>query len=396
VVQPIQPEPPKSAWREWLLRGPRAVRKWGSKRLSATQDRIDKWDRRLAASNSPLLAGLVVAAVLVAVGLVLVVLIPEILAWLLWSDIGADARTTWTDSLRKGLLGVLTLGSVAAWVIQYRQAAMERLVDEYNARIRQLSQDTWEQVAGIRDLEAIAMKNDQLRRKTLQMLAVFVRDRAPRNEALDRVSTDAHDKDGPRGKRRPEPAVQEALRVIGDHLPEWAPQQHRTKEDLQDAHQDAGDGEADEGGGVVGDADARLLENYVSLADIAIDGAVLRCAQMTGLNLRRSLLRDIKLEGADLSYAKLRNAVLSDADLEGARLVGASLVGAKLNRADLRRADLRKANLKRVHLTGAMVAGAHLSGAVGLSDELRQTIGTPHCLPDGPECLVQASGRGQR
>jgi hypothetical protein len=297
-------------------RGARATRKVASEQVSA----FEALDRRLAASSPPWLAGVVVATVVMAVGLLLVVLIPEFLASWLWPEADLDARTAWTDSLRKGLLGVLALGSVAAWIIQYRQAVIARTIDEYNARVRQLSQGRWEQVAGIRDLEEIASKNRHLRRITLQMLAVFVRDRAPRNEALDAASTDKPDKAGSRGKPRPEPAVQEALRVIGDHLPKWAPQQHRTKEDRQDALEDAGGGKADEGKKVAGDADAPSQDNYVSLADIAIDGALLRGALMTGLNLRRSLMRDARLEDADLSNARLRSAVLSDADLEGANL----------------------------------------------------------------------------
>ena len=369
-------------------------------------------------SRPPWLAGLVAAALVMAVGGLLVVLIPEVLgAWLYpRGEYPPDARTAWIDSLRTGVLGVLALGSVAAWVIQYRQAMVARTVDEYNDRVRQLSQDVWEQVAAIRDLVQIAKRSDdELRTKTLQMLAVFVRESAPRTEALSAVSIAEYDKNGPGGKRRPEPGVQEALRAIGSHLPEWAPQPEWTKEDVEDAREDAQDFEPVEGQTAAPLAVAPQ-DHYVSLADVAIDGAVLRGARLRGLNLRRTVMCDVKLERADLSSAKLRGAVLADADLECAILADSSLARAILTRADLReadlrkadlhkadlreadlhkadlrkadlrKADLRKADLRDAQLDQAKVEGAHLWGAVGLWIRGGQAIGEPHCKPGDPEC----------
>lgn len=317
------------------------------------------------------------AVLVMAVGGALVVLIPELLgAWLYPpSEYPPAARTDWIDSLRTGLLGVLAFGSVAAWVTQYRQAVMARTVEEYNDRLRQLSQGTWEQVAGIRDLEDLARKNDELQIKTLQMLAVYVRDKAPRTEALNDVSTTKLDKGGPKGKRRPKPGVQEALRVIGSHLTKWAPQPDKTKEDVEDAWKDARIGESNEVEALASVTAGSLQDYYVSLADIAIDGAVLRGAQLRGLNLRRTLMRDVKLERANLSGARLRDAVLTDADLRGVDLRGADLHGADLTRAN--------------------VEGAHLWGAVGLSHRPGQTIGKPHCEPGGPECREGAAMGGK-
>lgn len=337
------------------------------------------------------------AVLVMAVGGALVVLIPELLgAWLYPSSrYPPAARTDWVDSLRTGLLGVFAFGSVAAWVTQYRQAVMARTVEEYNDRLRQLSQDTWEQVAGIRDLEDLASKNDDLRIKTLQMLAVYVREEAPRTEALNDVSTFKLDKGGPRGKRRPEPGVQEALRVIGSHLPTWAPQPDKTKEDVEDVREDAQDGESNEAESSSSAAASSLQDNYVSMADIAIDGAVLRGARLMGLNLRRTLMQDVKLERANLSGARLRDAVLTDADLRRATLANSSLAKAKLIRADLRGADLRGADLHGADLTRANVKGAHLWGAVGLSDRPRPTIGKPHCEPGGQECREGAGREGK-
>jgi len=192
--------------------------------------------------------------------------------------------------------------------------------------------------------------------------------------------------------------VQEALRVIGAHLPEWAPQPYRTREDRQDAHQDAGAGNDDEG--VASGADSPSQAGYISLADIAIDGALLRGAHLTGLNLRRSQMRDVRLEYSDLSNARLRRAVLSDADFEGAILLGTSFAYATLIRADLRDADLRGADLRHTKLTGVQLAGAKLEGAHlwaadGIPDRLGLTSGKPHCLPKGPKCRGQSAQSGQ-
>ena len=362
----------------------------GQDHQKSASERLDHW---LTRSSPPWKAGLLVAASFMVAGGLLVLIVPEMLAeWLpALANYSPAERTDWIDSVRTGLLGVIAFGTVAAWVTQYRQSVLARTVDEYTEGVRQLSQSTWEQAAAIRDLEGIADSNPELRVNTLQMLAVFVRERAPRTEALRGVSTERSDSRGRDGKRRPEPGVQEALRVIGSHLDAWAPQPHTTKEDVADAGEDESGGEHGEGGTVPRDPHLPSQQNYVSMADVAIDGALLRDAKLNGLNLRRSLMRDVKLEDAVLTGARLRDSVLSDADLERAILVNASLVDAKLNRAnlrgaDLRSADLRRANLKRAKMRDANLDGAHLFGAVGLSALPGQTIGTPHCLPGGPQC----------
>jgi hypothetical protein len=353
-------------------------------------ERLDHW---LTRSSPPWKAGLMVAASFMVGGGLLVVVLPEVVAAVLpgLARYSAAERTDWIDSVRTGLLGVLAFGTVAAWVTQYRQSVLARTVDEYTEGVRQLSQSTWEQAAAIRDLEGIAVSNPELRVKTLQMLAVFVRQMAPRTDALRDASTKQPDNRGPGGKQRPEPGVQEALRVIGSRLDEWAPQPHTTKEDLAYAGQDEASDDPAEGAAAPSGPRLPGQQNYISLADVDIDGALLRGATLRGLNLRRSLLRDVKLEDAVLTGARLRDAVLSDADLESARLEGASLVDARLNRANLRNADLRDADLRRADLRqakmrGANLDGAHLFGATGLPALPGQTVGSPHCVPGGPTC----------
>jgi hypothetical protein len=159
-------------------------------------ERLDHW---LTRSSPPWKAGLMVAASFMVGGGLLVVVLPEVVAAVLpgLARYSAAERTDWIDSVRTGLLGVLAFGTVAAWVTQYRQSVLARTVDEYTEGVRQLSQSTWEQAAAIRDLEGIAVSNPELRVKTLQMLAVFVRQMAPRTDALRDASTKQPDNRGP-------------------------------------------------------------------------------------------------------------------------------------------------------------------------------------------------------
>lgn len=359
-------------------------------RRKSSLERVDNW---LTKSNPPWKAGLAVAIAVMVAGGVLVVLMPELLAESLpaLANYTPAERTDWIDSVRTGLLGVIAFGTVAAWITQYRQSVLARTYAEYNEGVRQLAKGTWEQVAAIRDLEAVALSNPEFRGNVMDLLAVFVRDKAPRTEALSGASTDPPDNEAPKGKHRPEPGVQEALRVIGDHLDKWAPQPLRTKEDIADASEDASEGQRAQNGSSAHETQLPSYRNYVSMADIAIDGAVLRDAKLVGLNLRRSLMRDVKFERADLTGARMRGAILSDADFERATLAHASLVDAKLNQAnlidaDVRHADMRRAHLEKAKLRGANMDGAHLWGAVGFSHQSKQIIGRPHCLPGDPKC----------
>jgi hypothetical protein len=92
---------------------------------------------------------------------------------------------------------------------------------------------------------------------------------------------------------------------------------------------------------------------HITLEDAELDGAILENA-----NLRDSHLSNINLAGAYLSEADLRDAELSGANLEGAHLQrkdelslrGADLRGADLRGADLSGAMLREANLRRANL----------------------------------------------
>jgi uncharacterized protein YjbI with pentapeptide repeats len=80
--------------------------------------------------------------------------------------------------------------------------------------------------------------------------------------------------------------------------------------------------------------------------------AVLRCADLAGLDLKQVLLPRAKLEGSNLAGANMR----------GARLSGTDLLQTDLRGADLRGADLREANLEGANMGGADLRGARLGG----------------------------------
>lgn len=339
--------------------------------------RVHRW---LMKVEPPWLAGLAAAAVVAVLGGIVVLVVPEVLGRLFFGadDYPPAVRAAGIDSLRTGTLAILALGSIAAWVIQYRQDLAASRAQEFNERLMRLSQNEWHQVAAIRDLEQIAGRDSELRTTTLFLLAVFVRDSAPREQDIKDIDSSKPNKGKPGGKERPTPGVQEALRVIGDHLGEWAEQPKLTQEDVDEATEDA-----ELSAGAVSEQDKQ--DNYISLADIAVPGASLRRAGLRLLNLRRSVLKDARLEYADLSEAKLREAHLSHAHLNHTILVGANMRQADLRDANLQDADLRQAALRGAKLQGAKVQGAHFAGA-DLSLDLSGVEGDPHCMPEVKVC----------
>lgn len=90
-----------------------------------------------------------------------------------------------------------------------------------------------------------------------------------------------------------------------------------------------------------------------SMAQIRLDGANLR-----GANLSRSILQLANLKGANLMLINLEGAHLHAANLQNANLMMANLAGASLLDADLRGANLHGANLSRTILIQAKLGGA--------------------------------------
>ena len=102
--------------------------------------------------------------------------------------------------------------------------------------------------------------------------------------------------------------------------------------------------------------DARL--EYADLRDADLTNANLVGANLTDANMVNATLR-----GADFLEADLTKANLAGADLFEADLTKANLAGADLFEADLTDANLAGADLKGAILESAILAGANLEGA---------------------------------
>ena len=98
------------------------------------------------------------------------------------------------------------------------------------------------------------------------------------------------------------------------------------------------------------------------LRELVIEGG-----DLSGVDLRRARLGGVTMAGAQLRGRDLRHAVLAKADLRQVDLSDAQLDDADLSGADLRGATLRGASLLEADLSGADLRGADLAGARHLS-----------------------------
>jgi hypothetical protein len=98
------------------------------------------------------------------------------------------------------------------------------------------------------------------------------------------------------------------------------------------------------------------------LRELVIEGG-----DLSGVDLRRARLGGVTMAGAQLRGRDLRHAVLAKADLRQVDLSDAQLDEADLSGADLRGATLRGASLLEADLSGADLRGADLAGARHLS-----------------------------
>lgn len=130
-------------------------------------------------------------------------------------------------------------------------------------------------------------------------------------------------------------------------------------------------------------------------------------------NLRKTLLRNARLdcavlrgaylecahwEGTSLVGAKMGGANLTGADLDGANLRHASLRDAVLERTKLRGAKLDHAiltgvNLKDAELDGASLTSAHLAGARDAPPLTDGQIKALHCSPADAKCSEKKDDR---
>jgi hypothetical protein len=103
-------------------------------------------------------------------------------------------------------------------------------------------------------------------------------------------------------------------------------------------------------------AGARLEDGSARGADLS--RADLRGAHLSETSLARAVLRDADLSGVEGDGVELRGA-----DLRGAKLAGARLADADLRGADLRGADLSGGHFQDADFRGALVEGARFDDA---------------------------------
>jgi uncharacterized protein YjbI with pentapeptide repeats len=269
----------------------------------------------------------------------------------------ADAE----NAVRQTLLAAAGgLAAVVGLTISGRTFYLSRrgqVTDRYAKAVALLASDKMaERVGAVYALEHVMRESAVDHDTVVNLLAAFVRERAPaavRPAAVGPVGADAP----MQGKRELPPTdVQTALTVL-------ARRPDRTeRQPLDLSRTDLGRANL---------TDAKLTGAVLTralLTGAVLTGAVLADAELTGAVLTGAVLADAKLAGAglagaDLAGADLSGANLTDAYLSGATLRGAFLLHADLSGAHLLQADLSGANLSGATLRGAFLLQADLSGA---------------------------------
>jgi hypothetical protein len=259
--------------------------------------------------------------------------------------------------------GVLLLGAYLTWRqlqhnirASHEQRELDRqgqLTQRFSTAIDQLGNpELAVRLGGIYTLARIARSSPEDRTAIVEVLAAYVRERAPwpptRAGQLP-ADTPLSDQVGVQG---PASDVLAAMIVVGElprgELPVKAPQLPDV--DLRKA--------------LLGDAappqfPVRGWLNFeqATFARAHLEGTVLRGARLAGAILWQARLAKAYLPGADLREASLIEADLKGADLRGACLAGAKLQKAELSGADLRGADLRGATVEDAQLHNAITDG---------------------------------------
>jgi uncharacterized protein YjbI with pentapeptide repeats len=280
-----------------------------------------------------------------------------------------DVRTT----LLQGLAGaVVAIGLSLTWR-QIRVNQEGQITERFNKAIDHLGSDKLDlRLGGIYALERIARNSKDDRDTIAEILTAFVRQRSPwppSQRGQYRDDFPIHEQPGLRTRAAD---IQAALTVLGrgGFTRQGALRLDLAGVDLRkavlyDAHLEGANlGRAHLEGANLGNA--RLEGAFLARAHL--EGAYLhdvhlKDADLTRADLKGANLHGADLEGANLRHAELKSATFVNADLKGANLRGAGLEGVDLDSADLQRADLRGARLSHANLSGAALEGAKLSGA---------------------------------
>jgi membrane protein implicated in regulation of membrane protease activity len=277
----------------------------------------------------------------------------------------AGEAVTAQNQIRTTLLqglggGVLLLGAYLTWrQLQHNISASQeqreldrqgQLTQRFGTAIDQLgNQELAVRMGGIYTLARIARSSPEDRTAVVEVLAAYVRERAPWPPTRpDQLPADASLSDQV-GEQGPASDVLAAMIVLGEIPRRGEPVKVPQLPDVDLRKALLGDAAPPE-------APIRGWLNFeqATLARAHLEGTVLRGARLAGAILWQACLAKAYLPGADL-----REASLIEADLHGADLRGACLAGAKLQQANLTGADLRGADLR-----GAAIEDAQLQSAI--------------------------------
>jgi uncharacterized protein YjbI with pentapeptide repeats len=274
----------------------------------------------------------------------------------------------------KMVAGAGALVALLYTALKHRLERAGQVTDRYTKAIAQLaSERESERIGAVYALERIMRDSPPDHLTVVEVLAAFVRERAPlgSGEAVRRIRNSRSARTErmrsrvpiqPPVRERPAADVQAAMTVLarrpGREEP-FAIDLRRTMlaglELPPGARLDrAGLRESDFTGAYLAGADLTEADLYGA----TLTGATLLGAMLNGANLRRANLAEADLFEATLSEANLRRATLTEANFSGATLTRTILFEATLTGADLTRATLTGASL-----TGATLAGANLYGA---------------------------------
>jgi uncharacterized protein YjbI with pentapeptide repeats len=214
-------------------------------------------------------------------------------------------------------------------------------------------------LGGIYALEGIARDSTIHHPQIVEVITAYVREHAPwRPEASIGTpagpgSADAEDADAEDAQHD---SIADATKSTDEALPRNGEGEQKLPTDVQAAMTVLGrrDDSKDRG---------RLDLARTNLRGVALEGANLDGAVLDQANLQYAQLRNANLELASFSEANLQYADVSEARLRGAQLSGANLQHAHFFGADARGARFISANLEYARFQWAKLEGAHLEDA---------------------------------
>jgi uncharacterized protein YjbI with pentapeptide repeats len=346
--------PKPSAWRAWpplAKKLARLRRPWVLRMGQRFRER-----RRTRHAYAWLLTLAIVGCVLVFVvwvGPSLLTRQPSIVA-------AADRHRAMSD-VRTGLTAALVAigagASIAYTARTYRLTRTGQVTDRYTKAVAQLGDAQVEvRLGGIYALERLMKDSAEDAPTVVEVLAAFVRERAP----MSAFTASGHD--GSADAVRPSADVQAAVTVLGRR--EERPSDPRV--DLR--HTDL--------------RGIELLRARLNRADMS--GACLREADLAGIHLQDALLFNTDLRDANLSNAHLEGAHLGKASLERAVLQGGHFVRAILSEARLDGAFLARINCRGAFMDEANLQGVDMLGGDFQDASLRNVsfVGAPLVLAD--------------